>query len=60
MSIYRDEDWGELYDLHADPGETRNLWDDPSYADVRSDLMFDLVQQLTKTADTSPIPEFIA
>lgn len=24
--------WGELYDLHADPTESRNLWDDPSAA----------------------------
>jgi arylsulfatase A-like enzyme len=25
---------GELYDLENDPGETRNLWADPSRAEV--------------------------
>lgn len=60
MSIYRDEDWGELYDLKSDPGETLNLWDDPAHTDARNTLMFDLVQQMTRVADTSPMPEFTA
>jgi arylsulfatase A-like enzyme len=29
---------GELYDLHDDPGEIVNRYDDPAYAAVRSDL----------------------
>ena len=33
---------GELYDLVDDPLQRRNLWDDPAYASVRSDLLADL------------------
>lgn len=60
MSVYENESWGELYDLKNDPGETVNLWDDPVCADIRNDLMFELVQELTRTVDRSPMPEFVA
>lgn len=32
-------DQGELYDLDDDPGEFVNRWDDPSFSEVRSDLL---------------------
>ncbi len=32
------EDWTELYDLAADPYETRNLWNDPTAAELRRAL----------------------
>ena len=34
-------DWpdGQLFDLSADPGETHNLWDDPSTADTKQELL---------------------
>ncbi len=34
-------DWpdGQLFDLSADPGETHNLWDDPSAADTKQELL---------------------
>jgi len=33
---------GELYDLHDDPLQRVNRWDDPAVASVRSDLLADL------------------
>ena len=60
LSLYQDEDWGELYDLDTDPGETLNLWDDPELSATKAELMFALAQELTRTVDRSPIPEFVA
>lgn len=33
---------GELYDLSEDPYQWRNLWDDPAYSKLKSDLLADL------------------
>jgi hypothetical protein len=37
---------GELYDLRNDPLQWRNLWSDPAYAALRSDLVADLYDHL--------------
>jgi arylsulfatase A-like enzyme len=39
LTFYHGQSYGELYDLDADPGETRNRWDDPAYAADRQKLM---------------------
>ncbi len=44
LTVYRGHEWGELYDLQADPGELRNRWDDPAYARVKAQLMMDFLQ----------------
>ncbi|MHC4178776.1 MAG: sulfatase family protein [Planctomycetota bacterium] len=36
---YHGHGLGELFDLEDDPGEFRNLWDDPQYTEVRFELM---------------------
>ncbi len=36
---YHGHDAGELFDLEKDPHEFENLWDDPTYAEARFDLM---------------------
>ncbi|MCW8130111.1 MAG: sulfatase-like hydrolase/transferase [Planctomycetota bacterium] len=39
MTLYRDHDYGELFDLEEDPGELRNRWDDPAFARVKAEVM---------------------
>ena len=47
---------GELYDLAADPGEHRNLFDDPAHADVKCALLQRLAARMAH-AMTDPLPE---
>jgi arylsulfatase A-like enzyme len=44
ITVYRNHDYGELFDLAADPEERRNRWDDPSYAAVKGALLHGFVQ----------------
>ncbi|MBC7236632.1 MAG: sulfatase-like hydrolase/transferase [Chloroflexi bacterium] len=37
---------GQLFDLLADPGETRNLWHNPEYRDLRAELTGELLDWL--------------
>ncbi len=37
---------GELYDLQEDPGERRNLWNEPGYADVRREMSEKLMDRM--------------
>ncbi len=39
LTVYQDQTYGELFDLETDPGETRNLWDEPSAAALKSELL---------------------
>jgi len=39
ITVYRDREYGELFDLQEDPGETRNLWDDPGSAALKCKLL---------------------
>ncbi len=59
-TLYRDQEWGELYDLNTDPNETNNLWDDPEYASVRAELAERLTHHLTAQMDESPLSDRIA
>ena len=44
ITVYRSADYGELFDLEADPNELHNCWDDPSYAEVKSKMLLKFVQ----------------
>jgi arylsulfatase A-like enzyme len=56
LSVYRGVQWGELYDLEADPLEMQNLWDDPGHSHTREALLHQLVQEMQELADDSPLP----
>lgn len=47
----------ELYDLKADPHETRNLADDPAHAAVKAGLEKRLLAELTRTGDPRMMDE---
>lgn len=39
ITVYRDREYGELFDLQEDPGEIDNRWDDPSAACLKLRLL---------------------
>ena len=53
-TFYRDQQWGELYDLTNDPHETHNRWDDSGYRDARFRMSERLNHHLTSMMDESP------
>ena len=44
ITVYRDGEDGELFDLRTDPGETHNLWHDPSAADLKCRMLHEFMQ----------------
>ena len=43
ITVYYNHDYGELFDLHSDPNEITNLWNNPDYAGLKSDLLLKLL-----------------
>ncbi|MFC4597510.1 sulfatase [Cohnella hongkongensis] len=39
ITVYYNQTYGELFDLEEDPGEHRNLWDDPEYGELKGKLL---------------------
>jgi len=60
LSMYRDQDWGELYDLNNDPDETNNLWNDARFMEIRFKLTERLAHHLMHQMDESPLPDRLA
>jgi arylsulfatase A-like enzyme len=52
----RESDWGELFDLEADPGEHRNLWQDPGYQEVVRELSAVLAREFPPQAEVATKP----
>jgi choline-sulfatase len=49
---------GELYDLESDPNETRNRWNDPAFAGLKTDMLRRLCDRMSFTVD--PLPPRLA
>ena len=60
FTLYKDQEFGELYDLENDPNETFNLYDNKNYSSVRSMLYKKLVNQMMENIDKSPAPKRLA
>jgi arylsulfatase len=54
LSVYHGFQHGELFDLQKDPGEYKNLWDEPDYAGIKLDLMQKSFDATVKAIDTGP------
>ncbi|UJF33798.1 sulfatase family protein [Paenibacillus hexagrammi] len=39
ITVYYNQTYGEIFDLQEDPGELRNLWNDPEHAALKSQLL---------------------
>ena len=53
-TVYRDQSWGELYDVRNDIHETHNLWDSPEHQNIRAHLAERLNHHLIAQMDESP------
>jgi hypothetical protein len=56
LSVFYGTGWGELYDLHDDPGEFDNLWDNPAHAKTRAAMTERLLLAEIEHVDRVPLP----
>lgn len=54
LAVYHGIGAGELYDLIADPNETFNRWQDPTYAPVKTEMLLRLTDRMAQTVDPLP------
>jgi len=55
LVTYHERNEGELYDLHTDPNETYNRWDDADYFEIKLEMFSLLSDRMAGTVD--PLPE---
>jgi arylsulfatase A-like enzyme len=60
LTYYDGFAFGELYDLHNDPLEHHNLWNEPEAQAVQGALSERLLRSLIDHQDRSPLPDYLA
>ncbi|WP_299752804.1 sulfatase-like hydrolase/transferase [uncultured Tateyamaria sp.] len=60
MSLRQGENWGELFDLKADPHEMQNLFEDPSAAQAKAELTAAMLYRIIDLQDRAPLPAYRA
>lgn len=60
LSLREGENWNEFYDLHSDPHEISNLYDDPSMAPMRQQVTETMLRRMIELQDRSPLPAYRA
>lgn len=48
LVIYRDGDYGELYDLETDPDQYRNLWPRPECTTLKAELLHQFAREMMR------------
>lgn len=54
LTAYSGQSYGELFDFQEDPGELRNLWDDPGSRGIRDELRLALLDEIMDTDPALP------
>ncbi len=57
ITVYRNADYGELFDLDTDPGELENLWDKPESLQLKQELLLEFVQAKMEI-EPMPMPRY--
>lgn len=60
LTVFEQNDWGELYDLENDPGEVTNLWFNEEYAAIKSTLLSNVVSEMMASTDRRMRPKSLA
>ena len=56
LTLYEPAQWGELYDLAADPLEVNNLWDNAAHESLQTDMTRRLLELIMRFQDWAPLP----
>lgn len=60
LTVYPEQEYGELFDLHEDPGELHNLWNDDAKSDLKDRLYRELVDRLVMQEGAVPSRQNVA
>ena len=59
-TVYKNCDWGELYNLKSDPSETENLWNTSAFNETKAYFAERLNHHLIAQMDESPLADRLA